>query len=148
MKRLLISFGWDALFGTGLLISGMTLPAKVQGFLDVAGNWDPSLAFVMGAALAVFIPLRILIERRGGVHETLARGHYDVRLLGGAALFGAGWGLGGYCPGPSVVSAGAGALPAIIVLAGTLAGIWLADRTRGSAPLSIAPPASPDACAP
>jgi hypothetical protein len=97
-------------FGVGLLISGMTQPSKVLGFLDVGGDWDPSLMFVMGGAIAV----HALFARRAvrpGAHPVLAkafdlprRNDIDPRLVAGAALFGVGWGISGYCPGPVLVS--------------------------------------------
>lgn len=103
------------LFGTGLTISQMINPAKVIGFLDVAGNWDPTLAFVMGGALAVTIPGFIFVRRMAKplvahTFQLPTRRDIDMRLVGGAALFGVGWGLGGFCPGPA--------------LAGLVSGVW------------------------
>lgn len=103
-----------ALFALGLLISGMTIPAKVIGFLDVGGAWDPSLAFVMAGAIAVYAPIAHLARRRERpVLDTCfyVPGHraIDLRLVSGAAVFGIGWGLSGYCPGPAIVSVGTGA---------------------------------------
>jgi uncharacterized membrane protein YedE/YeeE len=98
------------LFAGGLAVSGMTLPAKVSGFLDVSGAWDPSLALVMGGALAVLLvvmraaPTRPLLAT---AYETPLRTRIDPRLLIGATLFGVGWGLSGFCPGPALVSLGA-----------------------------------------
>lgn len=96
-------------FGAGLAISGMLNPTKVTGFLDLFGAWDPSLAFVMGGGVVVnFIGYRIVTSRSGPVFgnkfslPTIAS--IDLRLIGGAALFGIGWGLGGLCPGPAVAS--------------------------------------------
>jgi uncharacterized protein len=133
MTKLLAPLAWGALFGVGLAISGMTQPGKVIGFLDVAGAWDPSLAFVMAGALFVYASLRpLVITRRVARHERVPPGpknHIDVRLLAGAAIFGAGWGLAGYCPGPAVVSVGSGSLAAAITLGGILGGAWLADAT-------------------
>lgn len=97
------------LFSWGLVISGMTQPSKVIGFLDVFGKWDPSLAFVMAGAIAVhFFAYRVVLK----LPEPVFAGEFlipeantvDKRLVGGAALFGVGWGLSGYCPGPAVVS--------------------------------------------
>lgn len=93
-----IAFLAGVVFAIGLGIAGMTQPAKVVGFLDVAGAWDPSLALVMLGAIGV----HVWFARRGG--KTPAPGGVDARLLGGAALFGIGWGIAGYCPGPAVVS--------------------------------------------
>jgi uncharacterized membrane protein YedE/YeeE len=99
------------LFGLGLCLSGMIDPAKVLGFLDLAGAWDPSLAFVMGGAVAVaFVAFRIAARRGsslsgGTLHLPTAR-TVDARLIGGSALFGVGWGLVGLCPGPAFVNVG------------------------------------------
>lgn len=146
MRRAFVPFVWGALFGVGLLVSGMTQPSKVMGFLDVAGDWDPSLAFVMAGALLTFIPLRILIQKARGVTEPVAETRYDARLFGGAALFGAGWGLAGYCPGPALVAVGAGSLPALVVLGGLLGGISLADLVQRVAPVTRTAGVATDAC--
>lgn len=95
-------------FGVGLIVSGMTSPAKVMGFLDVTGAWDPSLAFVMGGAVMTALPLFRLARRRarpiaGESFDSPPTTPIDGRLLGGAALFGIGWGLTGVCPGPALV---------------------------------------------
>ncbi len=97
------------MFGVGLTLSGMTQPTKVIGFLDFAGEWDPTLAFVMGGAIAVHLPLRALIMKRhqpthASNFPTPPAGGIDRSLLLGAVLFGAGWGLAGYCPGPVITS--------------------------------------------
>ncbi len=126
------------LFAIGLVISGMASPAKVIGFLDVGGGaWDPSLAFVMAGAIAVHAPLaRIIRARRVPLlahrfHEpTSAR--IDLRLVLGAAVFGVGWGLSGYCPGPALVGAASLATPAITFFGAMIVGIVgvrLATRT-------------------
>ncbi len=105
------------LFGAGLLISGMTRPAKVVGFLDVAGAWDPSLALVMVGAIGVYAVAARLARRRDrpiyadGFQWPTPR-DIDGRLIGGSALFGVGWGLVGYCPGPAIVGLGAGSMSA------------------------------------
>ena len=122
-------------FGIGLILSGMANPAKVLGFLDLAGAWDPSLAFVMAGALAVPVPGFAFMRRRGHslLGEALAgssSGPLDRRLLAGAAIFGLGWGLQGYCPGPAVVAFGMLQWPALLFLPAMLAGAWLADRFR------------------
>jgi len=120
------------LFGAGLVISGMAEPARVLGFLRLAPGWDPTLAFVMAAALAVAVPGYALLQRRG--RPLLAEGFsprvtgIDGRLLLGAAIFGLGWGLQGYCPGPAVVAAGLGQWPALAFLPAMLVGAWVADR--------------------
>lgn len=121
--RLLTAFIAGLLFGAGLLVSGMTDPAKVQGFLDVAGKWDPSLAFVMGGAILMAFPAFRFAGRR---RETLLGDpmhlpdsrHIDLRLVAGSLVFGAGWGLAGYCPGPALASLGIGGWkPGVFVLA-------------------------------
>lgn len=121
-----------ALFGAGLVISGMADPARVLGFLTLGPGWDPSLAFVMGGALAVTLPGYALLHRRG---QPLFASSFapptfliDARLVIGAAIFGLGWGLQGYCPGPAVVAAGLGQWPALAFLPAMLIGAWLADR--------------------
>lgn len=120
------------LFGAGLLISGMADPARVLGFLTLAPGWDPTLAFVMAGALAVSLPGFAVLHRRGRplFAATFAERsvRVDRRLLFGAALFGLGWGLQGYCPGPAIVAAGLGQWPALLFLPAMLLGAWLADR--------------------
>ncbi|MBE7454002.1 MAG: YeeE/YedE family protein [Kofleriaceae bacterium] len=122
-----------ALFGAGLLVSGMTQPAKVIGFLDVAGGWDPSLAFVMGGAVVVYgLAWRLVRARRrepwfDAAFHLPTRRDLDARLLGGAAIFGVGWGLGGLCPGPGLVAAGGGATTGLAFVAAMLVGL-LAQR--------------------
>ncbi len=141
MKRGL-AFVAGVLFAIGLTISGMTLPAKVTGFLDLAGAWDPSLAFVMGSALGVYaLGRRIVLRRRAPLADTRfhepTRTGVDRRLLVGAAIFGVGWGLGGFCPGPGLVAAGAGVPAALLFLVamtgGMLAARRLTSRTSSSA---------------
>ena len=98
------------LFGLGLIVSGMMDPAKVQAFLDVGGRWDPSLALVMGGAIAVALPVFQLARRR---HPAVPHGPAEGRLIVGSVLFGIGWGLSGYCPGPALVAASAGSAEAL-----------------------------------
>ena len=121
------------LFGWGLLISGMTDPGKVLGFLDLAGAWDPSLAFVMGGAIAVGVFAFAAAKRRTvswtGEHMELPRSTViDTRLLVGGGLFGAGWALGGFCPGPAIVALGGGLPAAGIFIVAMLAGMVGHDR--------------------
>jgi len=109
-----------ALFAVGLILGGMTQPGKVIGFLDVTGRWDPSLAFVMGGALLIYAVLsRLFLRRPAPLFELKfhlpSRRDIDRRLVLGASLFGIGWGLGGYCPGPGLVSLTAGLLPVVFV---------------------------------
>lgn len=108
MHQIVAAFA-GLLFGIGLIVSGMTNPAKVQSFLDLAGRWDPSLALVMGGAIAVGLPAFSLARRRshsllGDPMQLPANRRIDRRLLAGSLLFGAGWGLAGYCPGPALSS--------------------------------------------
>lgn len=107
------------LFGLGLMLSGMTDPAKVIGFLDLFGNWDPSLAFVMGGAIAVGFFAFALAKKRttnflGGALHLPKSTHIDKRLVFGNLAFGAGWGLAGFCPGPALVSMAAGQDKALV----------------------------------
>ncbi|WP_044281876.1 DUF6691 family protein [Myxococcus stipitatus] len=116
------------LFALGLGMGGMTDPAKVVGFLDIAGAWDPSLAFVMAGALGTYGLLRQLIVRRA--KPVLAKDFpappsamVDGRLVGGAVLFGIGWGLSGYCPGPALVSAPVGGATVLLFVGAMLVGM-------------------------
>lgn len=146
--HVIFSFLVGLLFGLGLVISQMVNPAKVIGFLDIAGNWDPTLAVVMAAALAVtFIGYRITFARAkamlGDEFHLPPKGKVDATLVGGAALFGVGWGLAGFCPGPSLVAATVGGYPALLFIAAMLAGM-LANRimrsgTKHEAPLIATP---------
>lgn len=113
MKRAIVAFSCGLVFGAGLVISQMSNPAKVIGFLDITGNWDPSLALVMAGAVAVFGALYRLALRQGT--PLLAprfmlpeKDSLDAPLMVGALIFGVGWGLGGFCPGPAIVSAAFG----------------------------------------
>jgi uncharacterized membrane protein YedE/YeeE len=116
------------LFGLGLILAGMTDPGKVQGFLDLAGLWDPSLMFVMGGAILVGIGAFALARRRttaflGGAMHLPARKDIDRRLVIGSLVFGAGWGLAGFCPGPALVALGAGHWQALLFTVAMLAGM-------------------------
>jgi uncharacterized membrane protein YedE/YeeE len=137
MKRLLGGLTAGLLFGAGLSISGMINPAKVIGFLDIAGAWDPSLAFVMLGAVAVTaIGYRTVLRRGQPMFEprfTLpTRRDIDPSLLLGASLFGIGWGLGGYCPGPALAGLGFGGPETYAFVAAMLAGMiaarWFANK--------------------
>ncbi|MFA5901665.1 MAG: DUF6691 family protein [Hyphomicrobium sp.] len=119
------------IFGLGLVISGMVNPAKIQNFLDVAGTWDPSLAFVMGGAVAVtFIGYRIAFRRPAPLAASSFHvptpSTIDSRLLLGAALFGIGWGVSGYCPGPALSALPLLAEGTLIFVLAMLAGLALA----------------------
>jgi len=115
-------------FGLGLIVSGMANPAKVLGFLDLAGAWDPSLAFVMAGAIGVgLVAFRIAGGRSrsltGAPMALPTNRTIDRRLVGGAVLFGIGWGLAGFCPGPALVALGLGAPKALVFVAAMLAGM-------------------------
>jgi hypothetical protein len=130
MARLLVALGTGILFGLGLAVSHMVNPAKVLGFLDVTGNWDPSLILVMAGALAVTTLAfpRILRQSRPAFDRAFvvaAKGQIDMRLIGGSVIFGIGWGLVGFCPGPAVAALAYGHLESVIFLAAMLAGMWL-----------------------
>lgn len=129
MQRLL-EFSVGLVFGLGLILSGMADPARVLGFLDLTGLWDPSLAFVMGGALLVgFFAFRVAKKRSrtllGGVLHLPDSKKIDKRLIVGSLVFGAGWGLVGFCPGPAIVSLGAGHAKAALFVAAMLAGMLL-----------------------
>lgn len=116
------------MFGVGLILSGMTDPGKVIGFLDLAGSWDPSLAFVMGGAILVGAFAFAFAQRRahsflGGAMHLPRNRDIDKRLLGGSLLFGIGWGLAGFCPGPALVSFASGVDPAAVFVAAMLGGM-------------------------
>ena len=130
MKNRFSEFVVGLVFGLGLIVSGMTDPGKVQGFLDLAGLWDPSLAFVMGGAIAVGVFAFALAKKRtrsvlGGAMHLPSAKDIDRRLVIGSLVFGAGWGLAGFCPGPAIVSAGAGQPKALVFVLAMLAGMWL-----------------------
>ena len=126
----LVAFGSGLLFAVGLALSGMTQPAKILNFLDITGDWDPSLAFVMLGAIAVHalayrrvphMPAPIWAPRFG----VPTRADINPRLLGGAALFGAGWAIGGFCPGPAIVSLASGMADAFLFVGAMLGGMML-----------------------
>ncbi|WP_425089140.1 DUF6691 family protein [Stappia sp.] len=130
MTRIISAFAIGLVFGIGILVSGMANPAKVLNFFDIAGTWDPSLAFVMGGALIVTaIGFRLVLSRS---HPLLAGGFslptkrdIDVRLLGGAAIFGVGWGIAGFCPGGVVPALGLGRSEPAIFVAALVAGMLI-----------------------
>jgi len=139
MIEALAALALGALFGAGLALSGMADPAVVLGFLDVAGAWNPALLAVMGGALVVSFPgFRIALRRARPV--LAERFHLptatvlDARLLGGAALFGLGWGLAGYCPGPALVSLVGGSAGAFLFVAAMIAGLAVARALRPVSP--------------
>lgn len=118
------------LFAIGLGVAGMTQPTKVVGFLDITGAWDPSLAFVMVGAIAVhFVAFRVVLKRPspvfGGSFQIPTRRDIDPRLVAGAAIFGVGWGIAGFCPGPGLVSVMTGGAASLIFIGAMLAGMML-----------------------
>ena len=141
MKSRVFYFAAGLLFASGLALSGMTHPAKVLAFLDVTGAWDPRLAFVMGGAVLVYFAADRWARRRrrplfAAAFPPPPSSRIDARLLGGAAIFGVGWGLSGFCPGPAIVSVGAGVSAALWFVPAMLAGMALhrlvARRDRSS----------------
>ncbi|GHA91740.1 DUF6691 family protein [Modicisalibacter luteus] len=125
------------LFGLGLAIGGMTDPTRVLNFLDIFGDWDPTLMFVLGGAVVTtFIGYRLVLRRSqplfAQAFQLPTRRDLDARLIGGAALFGVGWGLSGYCPGPAFASFAGLTAPLIAMLLAMIGGWWLAKRFSGS----------------
>ncbi len=132
MQHRISEFFVGLLFGVGLLLSGMTDPSKVLGFLDLFGAWDPSLALVMGGAIMVgFFAFGVAKNRTvnffGGAMSLPTSTQIDKRLVIGALLFGAGWGLAGFCPGPALVSLATGQAKAAFFVAFMIAGMVLCD---------------------
>jgi uncharacterized protein len=145
-KSLLLSFTSGVIFALGLVMSGMTQPAKVLGFLDLAamaegpfpGGWDPSLAFVMGGAVLVTLVAFGVLRPQHGVVKGVPwldteyhlphQEQVDAPLVAGAAVFGVGWGLAGYCPGPAIASLLVGGQDVLIFLPAMGVGMWLAHR--------------------
>jgi len=128
--KLVITFLSGLLFGLGLIVSGMTNPNKVIGFLDLFGNWDPSLAFVMGSAIPVtFLAFRWLEKKqRTFFNDELhlpGTTHINTELIIGSLLFGVGWALAGYCPGPAIVSLGSGNLELLYFVTAMLLGMQI-----------------------
>jgi uncharacterized membrane protein YedE/YeeE len=124
----LVAFVAGIVFGLGLIVAGMANPAKILGFLDLAGKWDPSLALVMVGAIAVGLPAFAFARRRsvsvlGLPMPSPPNRTIDPRLVGGSIAFGIGWGLAGFCPGPAVVALGAGYLKAVVFVAAMLGGM-------------------------
>ncbi len=136
-----VTFLASLLFGLGLVVSGLANPAKVQNFLDVAGAWDPSLAFTMAAAVATtalgfwFVLKRDTPLFSEVFHLPTAQ-EIDGKLIAGAALFGVGWGLVGYCPGPAITALTLGGVPTLTFVAAMLAGMMLSRFLLAPAPQS------------
>lgn len=135
--RLLISYLIGLVFGVGISISGMANPAKVLNFFDVAGTWDPSLAFVMGGALIVtFIGYRFVLKRPAPLlsdtFQLPTRSDFDLPLIGGSAVFGLGWGIAGFCPGGALPALGTGRVEVFIFCAALIAGIFAAKTLQAA----------------
>ena len=135
MKSTLVAFISGVVFALGLGIGGMTQPAKVIGFLDFTGNWDPSLAFVMLGAIGVHSLFYRMLRNRSSSRFSLAislpsRTEIDSRLIGGSVTFGLGWGIAGYCPGPALTSLASGNSSAVIFSVAMIAGIFVFDFIR------------------
>ncbi|MDA7922639.1 hypothetical protein N9B21_01215 [Verrucomicrobiales bacterium] len=130
MKKAVLIFLAGLLFGAGLALSGMTDPSRVVGFLDLAGQWDPTLAFVMGGALIVFSAGYFLLRKKchlpGNESDPVSK-----KLIFGAILFGIGWGLGGFCPGPAIANLAAPRIEALIFVPMMAVGMFLAQRICG-----------------
>ncbi|WP_208352864.1 DUF6691 family protein [Pseudaestuariivita rosea] len=126
--RLILSYVIGLIFGVGISISGMANPAKVLNFFDIAGTWDPSLAFVMGGALAVtFVGYRFVLRRPSPLlasgFQLPTRRDLDLPLIAGSAIFGVGWGIAGFCPGGALPALGTGRSEVFIFVGALLAGI-------------------------
>ncbi len=146
--RPFVAFAAGLVFAAGLGISGMTRPEKVRAFLDLGGDWDPSLLLVMGAAVPVHAVAWWILRRRGGsllggAAPGMPAPVFDLRLFGGAALFGVGWGLAGACPGPAVVSIAAGG-GAFIFVPAMLAGVALSRFVAKRPVMDVLPQESED----
>lgn len=133
----LAAFFFGVVFALGLGLSGMTQPEKVLGFLDVGGDWDPTLAFVMGGAVMVTLTVFPLILRRraslfGERFVLPEKKDIDARLILGAILFGIGWGLAGYCPGPALVSLATLWVPVVVFVAAMGVGLYVGGRVLSS----------------
>jgi uncharacterized membrane protein YedE/YeeE len=142
--RLVFAALSGALFGLGLMVSGMTDTTKVQGWLDLFGDWDPTLAFVLGGALVPMALAWAWITPRGASvlgtpPPAPPKAEVDRPLVWGAAMFGAGWALAGLCPGPAMASVSYGGLPGLVFLAAMIAGMALAPGVRARVPAFQAP---------
>ncbi|MEN9835858.1 MAG: hypothetical protein RL011_2051 [Pseudomonadota bacterium] len=130
MKIIIAAFLSAFVFGIGLALSGMTLPSKVIGFLDLTGNWDPSLALVMAAAVSVHaVTYRLIMKRPSPILSAKflvpTRRDIDAKLVVGSIIFGVGWGLGGFCPGPALVALATGQAKVLVFVAAMCGGIVL-----------------------
>jgi uncharacterized membrane protein YedE/YeeE len=146
MTTVFTSFLAGLVFGLGLLVSAMANPAKVQGFLDLAGAWDPSLTFVMAGAIAVAAVAFALAKKRtasflGAAMKLPSSRDIDRRLVVGSVLFGIGWGVAGFCPGPGLVALGMGEIKALVFVGAMLVGIGLFEIIEQRRQTSQRPPA-------
>lgn len=135
--RLITSYLIGLVFGVGIAISGMANPAKVLNFFDLAGTWDPSLAFVMGGALIVtFIGYRFVLKRptplMSASFQLPTRRDLDLPLLAGSAVFGVGWGIAGFCPGGALPALGTGRLEVFTFVGALLVGIFVAKALQAA----------------
>ncbi len=138
LKTILFAFASGLIFGLGLILAGMANPAKVLGFLDVAGTWDPSLAFVMAGAIMIGFVAFLFAKKRtqsflGLPMQMPTNQLIDKRLVFGSAIFGIGWGLAGICPGPGIVLLGAGETKGLVFVSALVLGVLifrLIDRSR------------------
>ena len=143
--RLILAYLAGLIFGAGISVSGMINPAKVLNFFDIAGSWDPSLIFVMGGALlTTMLGYRLVLRRPAPMFDTRfhlpTRRDIDLRLVGGSAVFGLGWGISGFCPGGALPALGSGRAEVLIFAAALIAGLILARLLQrwmnGGAPAS------------
>jgi uncharacterized protein len=140
--RYVVALTAGLVFGAGLVISGMTQPSKVLGFLDVTGNFDASLMLVMVGAIAVHVFAYAWSKRRAAPlfdakFQVPTRRDIDTKLIVGALLFGAGWGLGGYCPGPGIVSLAGGGLSALTFVSAMLVGMFATAKLEAHTPPKV-----------
>jgi uncharacterized protein len=127
----IVNLGLGLLFGLGLVVSGMANPAKVLNFLDLFGTWDPSLAFVMGGAVIVaFFGYRVVLKRDepvvGETFHLPTSKDFDRRLVVGSTIFGAGWGVSGFCPGPAITALTFGEFGTLVFVPAMIVGMWVA----------------------
>ena len=132
MTSYLVSYVSGVVFAVGLVVGGMNRPSKVIGFLDISGNWDPSLILVMGGAMAVYMLAYWIVRPRATMLQASqtalpSRRDIDVPLLAGAAVFGLGWGLGGLCPGPALTGIGSGQSSILLFSGGMLIGMFVSQ---------------------
>jgi uncharacterized membrane protein YedE/YeeE len=158
----LVSLAAGTLFGAGLVVGGMTMPSKVRGFLDFTGDWDPTLMFVMGGAVVVHMAVWFLVKGRASPllaerFQLPTRRDIDAKLVLGAAIFGLGWGFGGFCPGPAIASLPSAAPSVLAFLAAMLGASWVTGQlearagtqpaTGGTAPAALQPRPAPELAA-